>query len=74
VKVAVTVSDNKEQTKSGPLLLEGSYDPSGMIVHNPLVQAEMSGRVIVMIWNDAGFTESVLGQVTDVLKLYPQIR
>ena len=47
-----------------------------MIAHNPLVQPETSGRVIVMIQNDTGFTErleeSVSGQVTDVLELHPR--
>ena len=76
VIVAVTVSDSKEQSKSGPLLLEGSCDTSGVTVHNSLVQPDMNGRVIVTIQNDTGFTErltggSVLGQVTHVLEVVP---
>ena len=76
VRVAVTVSDSKEQSKSDPLLLEGSCDTSGVTVHNSLVQPDMNGRVIVTIQNDTGFTErltegSVLGHVTDVLEVVP---
>ena len=76
VRVAVTVSDSKEQCKNGPLLLEGSCDTSGVTIHDSLVQPDISGRVIITIQNDSGFTErltegSVLGQVTDVLEVAP---
>ena len=76
VRVAVAVSDSNGQSKSGPLLLEGSHDTSSVTVHNSLVQPDMSGRAIVTIQNDSGFTEritegSVLGQVTDVLEVVP---
>ena len=58
VRVVVTVSDSKEQSKSGPLLLEGSCNTSGLTAHNSVVQPDMNGRVIATIQNDTGFTET----------------
>ena len=64
MRVVVTFSDSKEQSKRGPLLLEGSCDTSGLTVHNSLVQPDMNGRVIVTIQNDTGFTDTYRRVIT----------
>ena len=65
-----------ELSKSCPLLFEGSCNPAGVTVHDSLVQPDISGRKIVTVQNDTGFTErltggSVLGEVIYVLEVVP---
>jgi len=79
MRIAVTVSDSTGQSYCSPLMLEGSYDTCGVTVHDSLVQPDTNGKAVIIIQNDAGFTErldegSVLGEMTDVLEVVPSIQ